>query len=271
MSFSRVNPGGWGVGAQLTSAQQNSLDIDHANALDKTVAGDVLAGVVNLNTTGQISSNTSFGVIGTTAKAIAASVASGIVSNTPGGIGLGGGASDWPTFAPVGPRTRTLCASLTQMNVPAGWSIGGNGWLIAPGTAANAVYLSLPRCHNGATLSTIGVMMVTVGPHSGVPVTLPTLTVYRLSLISGGTHSSVFLSSTAVQSFTPAPGSGAAWDNSGLTQLLVYSCNQNNVIDNSQYAYTMALTDEGGAGAVAGNLYLGTVMSYTAIADMRFA
>jgi hypothetical protein len=41
MSFSRVNALGWGLYEELSSAQMNALDIDHANALDKT--GDALS------------------------------------------------------------------------------------------------------------------------------------------------------------------------------------------------------------------------------------
>ena len=35
MSFTRVKPLGWAINEKLTSAQQNQLDIDHANAVDK--------------------------------------------------------------------------------------------------------------------------------------------------------------------------------------------------------------------------------------------
>ena len=49
MSFSRVGPvGGWSLGAKLTSAQANQLDYDHSIALDKSVAGDTLSGVVTM-------------------------------------------------------------------------------------------------------------------------------------------------------------------------------------------------------------------------------
>ncbi len=54
MSFTRVNVAGWSSGAELTSSQQNQLDIDHANALDKTTAGDTLSGVVALASTAEL-------------------------------------------------------------------------------------------------------------------------------------------------------------------------------------------------------------------------
>lgn len=40
MAFTRVKPSGWAFGERLTSAQMNSLDIDHSNSLDKT--GDTI-------------------------------------------------------------------------------------------------------------------------------------------------------------------------------------------------------------------------------------
>lgn len=39
MSFSRAKPAGWAFGEILTSAQQNQLDIDHANAIDGVDGG----------------------------------------------------------------------------------------------------------------------------------------------------------------------------------------------------------------------------------------
>ena len=49
MAFTRVKPDGWAVNEELTSAQANALDIDHANAVDKT--GDVITGNVHVGAT----------------------------------------------------------------------------------------------------------------------------------------------------------------------------------------------------------------------------
>lgn len=46
MTFARVKPGDWAVNEELTSAQLNQLDIDHAGALDKSgddITGDIAA------------------------------------------------------------------------------------------------------------------------------------------------------------------------------------------------------------------------------------
>jgi hypothetical protein len=46
MTFARVKPDGWAVNEELSSAQMNALDIDHANAVDKT--GDTITGNVHV-------------------------------------------------------------------------------------------------------------------------------------------------------------------------------------------------------------------------------
>lgn len=138
MSFSRVNASGWSVGAKLTSAQMNQLDTDHANALDKSIAGDTLSGPVTTSGAGQIRAATANSLLAQIASGISTSVASGIQSpvanginasiaggiqpgvaagiqsniaggiqsNIAGGIQLAGGANDWPTFSAN--RSRTL-------------------------------------------------------------------------------------------------------------------------------------------------------------------
>lgn len=85
MSFTRVNPGGWSVGAKLTSSQMNQLDIDHANALDKTTAGDTLSGPIAMASTATITASTAGNII--------ASVAGGIAAGVTGGFKIGAGAS----------------------------------------------------------------------------------------------------------------------------------------------------------------------------------
>lgn len=56
MTFPRVKPDAWAVNEEVTSAQLNQLDVDHANALDKT--GDTLAGTIELVSPGKINMRT---------------------------------------------------------------------------------------------------------------------------------------------------------------------------------------------------------------------
>ena len=85
MSFTRVNPGGWSVGDSLTSVQQNTLDIDHSHALDKTSAGDTLAGVVTTTGAGQLVAATVGGITASTAGGIKPGVGQGIKCDVAGG------------------------------------------------------------------------------------------------------------------------------------------------------------------------------------------
>jgi len=118
---------------------------------------------------------------------------------------------------------------------------------------------------DGATLSSVSISFGVANPHFGVP-TLPTLSVQRISQAANSVV--VALSTSDPQSFTPAPGSAAAWFASGFTQQLIYTCNQNNVIDNTQYVYIMTLRDESGANSIAGNTYATYKLNYTAVANM---
>ncbi len=58
MTFQRINPGSWIFQDELTSPQMNALDIDHANAVDKTgetaAMGGGVSGQIELLSTGSI-------------------------------------------------------------------------------------------------------------------------------------------------------------------------------------------------------------------------
>jgi hypothetical protein len=88
MSFVKVGPaGGWAFGSKLTSAQMNQLDSDHANALDKSVAGDTLLGVVQMASTGAIQVNSAGAqIISSVLGGIESTTAKGIISTTSQGI-----------------------------------------------------------------------------------------------------------------------------------------------------------------------------------------
>ena len=54
MSFTRVKPAGWGIQDTLTSSEANALDIDHANAVDKSASGDTVSGILQMSGKGRI-------------------------------------------------------------------------------------------------------------------------------------------------------------------------------------------------------------------------
>jgi len=132
LSFTRVKPGGYSVGGKVASSEFNQLDIDHANALDKTgdttsatihfaspgvlqmesgstinlmpgsnvaVSGTInlaFPGILFVNAGGQIEVGSNQGVQANAAGAIVGNVAGGITATIVGGIspGVAGGITD---------------------------------------------------------------------------------------------------------------------------------------------------------------------------------
>lgn len=282
MSFTRVNSGGWAVGASFTSAQANQLDADHASALDKSLAGDTLVGAVGMAATSSIKvSSSGAQIVSQVPGGISASVAGGIYSGFPGGIALTGGANDWPTFGLSGgsPRTCTKVLSLQYVALSSNWTntvLGVSSQGVIGGGMTTAQFVQIPSVIHKATLSQVAVVFTVGVSHSNVPANLPTIQVTRTTVntISGTTAPTIVsLSSTAIQSFgasgiPPVPGTGAAWYASGNVQNLIYVCNQNNVIDSSQYSYGISLVDENGANSATGNFYFAVMLAYTNITSM---
>jgi hypothetical protein len=300
MSFSRVGPpGGWSVGAVFTSAEANALDVDHANALDKTAAGDTLLGPVTVTTgtiilagtptltctvngalqsphvggiqatvAGGIEATVAGGIQSTVAGGIQGGVVAGIQSGVAGGIQLSGGANDWETFSAT--RSRSVVQPMLVFQYTTGWGSGGSaGVLSALSGPATTQVIAIPIWpHNGATIASI-TMFLGVVNHTAVPAVLPSMAVKRNTIVNNGTYNPVDLSTTANQAF-PTPASGAAWTDSNAQQSWTYTANQNNVVDRTQYNYWIQLTDENGSNSVAGNQYWGFIINYTGIADMRF-
>lgn len=53
MAHARVKPATWGLGEKLTSAQENQLDINVSESVDKTSAGDTISGALTLSVAGR--------------------------------------------------------------------------------------------------------------------------------------------------------------------------------------------------------------------------
>ena len=277
MSFSRANGSGWAVGAVLTSAQLNAIDVDHANALDKTSAGDTVAGTVNFSGSGKVSANIAGSVVGATAG--------GIQSGVVGGLQLSGGSTDWPAFSANRSRVIAVPFDVAPLVITAAATSGGNTGTYAPGTSnwnpaqglvttvvnsgsANVYSYLVPlrQLHNGATMTSASIYLTGAGAHGALPAVMPAFGILRFqvsnpasgwsSLNSGGTSSQ---DPTAVLATYKALHS---WS---------FTCNQNNVIDTTQYTYFAVIWDEANTNALGGNQYAGLALAFTAIADMRFA
>jgi len=243
------------------------MDTNQSNALDKTVAGDTLSGVVAMASTAALMVNAAGAtIVSAVVGGIQSAIAGGFESDVVGGFRLAGGATDWPTFSAT--RSRLQVAPMIVTSLAAGWTTATIApWNIAPATGTPQAFY-LPYLHNGATLASVTVFISVTGPHSGVPAVLPSIAVVRY--LTSGAISAQALASSSPQSFTPAPGTAAAWDDTNQIQGLLYTCNQNNVIDTTQYHYGAVVIDENGANAVAGNKYIGVLYTYSGIANMAF-
>lgn len=268
MTFSRVKPGNWAVGEELTSSQMNTLDTDHSNAVDKT--GDTISGTIHVSGAGKISADLHDTIVSTVDSGISTTVSRGISINNDNGLSLDT-VGAWPSFR----STRSL-----QWVIPPITTLMTGGWtfdsqsLIGPGTTGGQVVVELIAPHNGATLSTLDVVFA-AATHGAVPATLPSVNVQR---VQSGTTLGVAITGVSSLSsagaggyaFFPTPGSGAAYTNSNLLQKWTFTANQNNVIDRSQYRYLISLVDEGGANAVIGNKFLYFIAHFTGITNMAF-
>jgi hypothetical protein len=135
LSFTRANPSGFALGDIFTSAQCNQMDQNISNALDKSVAGDAVRGVISFILGGQINAN-QLGAIQITAPAgLTVSVAGGLLSGVAGGIqpGVAGGIQ-----SPIAGGIQGTVANAIQGTVAGGISaavIGG----IKPGVVNGIV------------------------------------------------------------------------------------------------------------------------------------
>lgn len=299
MSFSRVNPGGWATGAIFTSTQANQIDIDHANAVDKTTLGDTISGLLGLASTAAIVAGISAGAQGmsgafvggslgigyapgTTQPAFASGVTFGLITTVESGLALGGGATDWPTFASVPPggapvaatRGRLVAQSCSEVlgGMPAHWSLAqANGPAMenASDSSGAGFYMRLIS-HQNAQLVNVDLFFAVGASHASVPATLPSMQVFRARANEGlgAPPTTDQLSSTPIQNF-PRPATAAAWYASGNLQLMNYVCDQNNVVDNTEYVYYVQIVDEQGSGMLFQNQYFSILANYV-VSDMRF-
>jgi hypothetical protein len=273
MSFTPAHVGPWAVGEKLTSAQMNQLDADHVKALDKT--GDTInGGLIQVDPGGEIRSNTEGGLSTATASGIKVNAAGGLFINSTGGLTLFG-STNWPTFF----ATRTVVRSCPfNPYIGTGWVVSSGGSLsvtslytLGPGTSSSAFVDITPFVHDGATLDSVTIdFCVTLAHPSITSMTFPKANVARTQLGAGRSASNgASLNAGGAVTF-PTPGSAAAYVNSNLSQSLVLPCDQNNVIDKSQYKYTLIMADENGTNSVANSTaVLGVRLSHT-VANMKF-
>jgi hypothetical protein len=253
MAFTPAHVGPWSVGEKLTSAQISQLDADHVNSVDKT--GDsIVGGAVIEITDGNVSVACEGGVTADIASAIKSDAVDGIWINVANGLTLSG-STNYPKFAIA--RDVPRVAPFIPVFGTTGWSFAASGgvagiYYVGPATVSAAYVDLTPFLINGATLTEVALdFAVTLAHPSIASMVLPKINVARTLLTVGQTASNGVSLNSGGQQTLPAPGSAAAYVNSNLTQSLIFPCNQNNIIDKTQYKYTAIITDENGSNSVA--------------------
>lgn len=251
-----MNPGLWGVGDKLTSAQQNALDANTSYALDKRSGEtDTLESVVTLD--GTIT-------VGAAGKVLTSTAGSVIEASGSGKIELKGSATLEQTS---GTSAIKIYKALTYNPVPdvkiwmplqprvqpAGWSIGNDGWMTADANGDN-VQFSLQHIPDGALLSYGTFQVVMAGAHAGVPGTQPRVRVVRYDPVNNA--------SVVIGTSTLAAGSTATYE---ATTQIVADCTASayRTVDKSQYEYAVEIRAESGANALTGSVWRGVQIWFT--------
>ena len=104
------------------------------------------------------------------------------------------------------------------------------------------------RAHDGATLSSITVYFRVGQPHANVPPIMPKIRMCRMDSSGHITSMTSQAAGADVNGFVaiPSPTTGGAWYALGATQSITITCDQNNVIDLSQYDYQVQIVEESG-------------------------
>ncbi|MBS2017484.1 MAG: hypothetical protein JST00_31670 [Deltaproteobacteria bacterium] len=190
------------------------------------------------------------------------------------------GDGDWPLFGEGhAQRSRVILQPLhrktvfadfgvpgvtlpSAINAHGGWRLSANGnglqslalGIQEPGKSLlsrpNNVRMAL-EVHDSATLSKVVLCFRVPSPRVTAPVTLPRFRVLRqdasgrLAPLKSTATDALGFTADANGWISPAPvASGSAWYANGAAQRLTYLCDQNNVIDVSQYVYWIELGEE---------------------------
>lgn len=150
------------------------------------------------------------------------------------------GRSNVAGFAQASPAAIPTVPSALVPNMPAG---GAQTQLVQGSALQFVVGLTVPH---GATLSSATVHWIVGFTHTATP-TPPRMRIVRLDANGNATP----LTSTAAGGdasgfVSPVISSGAGWFNAGQPQSLTITCDQNNVVDNTQFDYVLQVFEETG-------------------------
>jgi len=206
-----------------------------------------------------------------------------------GGGGITHEDGDYIEFSPA--LTRSYVVGIGAMGADASYGIAGAGanvprwqWNVSDDSLSNYVStdysvgarLVVPiDMHDGATLATVTLVLSVADAHAGgVPASLPMIRVYQVDTAGNVTQLATNAalpgwSGGGFVTFSPRPGTGAAWYNGGFAQYLTWTADAGVVIDNSRYRYAAEIVDEQGTNAKPGNKFFALTVGFTGIGDLR--
>lgn len=149
--------------------------------------------------------------------------------------------------------------SLSPRGIQMAYSTGAFNYIPVPG-----------RCiHTGATLTTVEVTIRIAQPHAAVPANQPAFGLFRADSGRVFALQSLYSGTTVAL----AAGSADAYFDLGAPQIITLTCDQNNVVDATNYVYLLKFFDENGANSFASslNVWCSAKFRYVnTITDMRF-
>lgn len=232
---------GWYSGYLVSGADMRDLDEKTSHALSAVGQTWTPTAPIILTAAGLIDPTDPVLVIGTTATLGSGSS----ITTSPGNhVVLGrGDSSDYVQPAISSARTLFTHLSDTITNEPFdveflnGVAGAGHSGALRP-LRLQGVYSAELRVHDRFSVLTVDFWFIAYASvHSGLPGALPRFRVIRVGpdgvvALQGG--AGVDASGWLV---LPTPANVAAYENGGAAQSITYTCNQNNLIDVSQYSY----------------------------------
>lgn len=179
---------------------------------------------------------------------------------------------DWPQFKTLAgvsaPKSYTVRRALGTDGYyadPAEYNSLATGFIKHLTTNATALLVGI-RPHDGCTLTAV-TLWFKPSAHGSLPATGVQLGGYRVNnLVLGNNYASNNLfSGSAVLHTLP----GLVANYSSKLQSVTLTCDQNNVIDNSQFMYFLQIFDESGGGVTLGNEFVAIDLTFTNITDFR--
>ena len=259
------------TGGSISVNVANGISANAAGAINSTVASGIVSnafngieslvpGGIHPGIAAGIESNIANGIAIQVAQGLVATAADAIQSNTPGGIVLAGGSTDWIGISPARAiQKRCSIMPYLQFLLSSGW-VNDGLYYLGP-AIINPAYVHLPELQNGCTLTSVSIQMFNGTGARTAPVTPAHFTLYGQAL-ADGTGTSL-LNPGLVGSFTlgTATAPSSLYTNSNIVSMVTGSLS-NNVIDIVNNEYFLVLSDESGTHAV-GNYYLSITLNYT--------